>query len=134
MAKLNYNYPTFGLLAGLLLFVTGCESSKKYKDCEDYKTGVFKYNDKQFEDWEVTRTKTTQTEINENLGVAVVSKVKWLSDCEYLLILDKTKSSDIYASMADTLRVEFKEIKDHSVIYVATGRDLENEGEMIKVQ
>lgn len=80
----------------LLLFVLGMTScSSQSKDCLKFKTGTFKYSDD--DDWIITRTDSTQIEVNKKNGRTLKSSIKWLSDCEFVItvIEDNKGSSNI---------------------------------------
>jgi len=58
------------------------------KDCAFFKTGNFKYvlnNQPEF----ITRTDSTQVEINPIDKIEIYSTVEWVSDCEYVLTYKK---------------------------------------------
>ncbi|WP_035096460.1 hypothetical protein [Aquimarina megaterium] len=80
----------------LLLFALGMTScSSQSKDCLIFKTGTFKYSDS--DDWIITRTDSTQIEVNKKNGRTLKSSIKWLSDCEFVItvIEDNKGSSNI---------------------------------------
>lgn len=133
----KFNSTQFGLYGSVLflmaLTVFGCKSDSGNKNCEDFKTGVFKYEDSKFAQWRVTRTETTQTEVNDSLNISIESKVLWLSDCEFQLINEGEKPGQ-YLKLTDTLTVEFTEIKDNSYTYHAFGGGSETKGAMVKVE
>lgn len=135
MAKHSYDFTKINLFLLIIIsaFLYSCNDDKKTKDCENFKTGKFKYEDNQFEGWEVNRTENTQIERNDSLDITIESKVKWLSDCEFVLIYDNEKSSPAYAKMVDSLRVELTEIDGNSYKYRATGVNSDSEGTMILV-
>jgi len=78
------------LIAGL--FLVGLLSCSSKIECPDLKQGNFiiSSDTEGTEPYKIVRNDTLQTEIN-NEGVARYSKIKWLSDCSYILFYDEDK-------------------------------------------
>ena len=117
-----------------LMVFSACQTDKKRNNCEDFQTGKFKYEDPQFSGWDVTRTKTKQTERHDSLGIVIESEVKWISECEYLLIYKAEGSSTAYSKLIDTLTVELTEVKNNSYSYHAFNNNSDSNGVMVLVE
>lgn len=78
------------LIAGL--FLVGLLSCSSKIECPDLKQGNFiiSSDTEGTEPYKIVRNDTLQTEI-DNEGVARYSKIKWLSDCSYILFYDEDK-------------------------------------------
>ena len=58
------------------------------KKCSEFKTGKFKYLEKNRIE-KIVRTENLQIEINPKTGVEIHTKIKWKSDCEYVMTYEK---------------------------------------------
>lgn len=75
------------LLAAILIFVALSSYTQTIPNgCSLFKTGNFAYRDSSSNNfWEIIRTEKKQIEKNNQTGVIIKKKIRWLSDCEYQL-------------------------------------------------
>ncbi len=66
-----------------LLFLASISFAQE-KKCRDFKTGKFRYFQKDRPEL-ILRTDSTQIEINSKTKVEVHSKIEWSSDCSYTM-------------------------------------------------
>jgi len=113
------------LLCSLVIF----NCSSKPKDCQRFKTGTFVYEDNlALKDFIVERNDSMQVEINELNNSKIICKIKWLSDCKYIVtpielinypkdakivpmeveIIETNNNSYKFISAVDTLLYELK--------------------------
>ena len=117
----------------LISLITNSYSQKK--PCSDFKTGKFEYTNPKFSEWKVTRTDSTQTEISSITGVELNAKVKWKTNCEFVLtyknIINSKESTEIIGKQ---IFVEIFEIQDSEFKYDSKFESTELTSEMIKVE
>ncbi|AWX44806.1 hypothetical protein HME9304_01811 [Flagellimonas maritima] len=70
------------LLLSLMIF-SSC--SKKPDNCNQFKTGTFKYTDSAYDGYIIERNDSIQIETNELKNIKITCTVKWLSDCEFIV-------------------------------------------------
>lgn len=86
-------------IAALLLFAS-C------KDCSQLKEGFFKIETSPGNTFTIERTLTKQTEKNLKSGVISECKIKWTSDCSYILYDRKLLKGSEPSQITDKLRVD----------------------------
>lgn len=67
----------------VLLFVFSCNSQTK--KCSDFRTGTFKYLDKDLDHITITRNDSIQVEYNSKDDITITTNVEWTSPCRYIL-------------------------------------------------
>lgn len=120
---------TFTILI-LLLTLSGCSEEKK---CSDFKVGNFKISNPELSDWIISRTDSTQTEINSNTGMKIYNSIEWKTDCEY--ILTYTKVLNPGSQVVDFIgkKVKIKIIETNSGGYICKTNINDIELEMVKI-
>ena len=83
---------------------------------------------------ERTRTDSTQTEISSKNGMELKAMIIWKSDCEYVLIYEKTTNISLNDLIGKKVFVEIFEIQDQKLKYHAKLDTMEMTSEMIKVE
>jgi hypothetical protein len=95
----------------LLIFLSIISNNTK---CKGIKKGVFISIDKNLGKTTIQRNDTIQLEENKKLGTLFLQKVKWLSDCEYIIYDTKSLIDEAGLNMSkSTFRVTFKESKNN---------------------
>jgi hypothetical protein len=74
----------------LLFIVSACVNAQSTNECNRFHSGTFKYVDDRY--GTITRTETRQREVNEKNGTYFDGTIKWLSDCEYEITLEKSNA------------------------------------------
>ncbi len=115
----------------LLFVLTMTSCSTQTKDCSKFKTGTFKYSDNN--DWMITRTDSTQIEINEKNGRTLKSSIKWLSNCEYVATVTDVNSS-VNDIIGKVIKVNITETDEETYIAYAISDEESLEVKMIKVK
>jgi len=54
-------------------------------DCSKFRTGTFKYLNKELSHFTITRNDSTQIEYNSKDNVTIITSVEWVSQCTYIL-------------------------------------------------
>ncbi|MFP9115234.1 hypothetical protein ACLI1A_14950 [Flavobacterium sp. RHBU_3] len=87
----------------LLLFIASASvNAQSTNECNRFHTGTFKYLDNRF--GTITRTETRQREVNEKNGNYFDGTIKWLSDCEYEITLEKSNATGTEEMMGKPIR------------------------------
>lgn len=74
----------------LLLSIISCTQEKS---CKDLHEGKFGYTDPELSHIEILRTGDSQIEVNTETKIEAHTKIKWISDCEYMLIYEEFRNS-----------------------------------------
>ncbi|MBP2832142.1 hypothetical protein J8281_08065 [Aquimarina sp. U1-2] len=117
----------FFLLLSLTIF--SCFAQKK--DCNKFKTGTFKYSDN--DDWVVTRTDSTQIEVNKKNGRTLRSSINWLSNCEYVATV-KDVNSSVNDIIGKVIKVNITQTDKDTYIVYATSDEESYKVKMIKIK
>lgn len=88
-------------LCCILLLLISC--GQKESDCQKFHTGTFTYPEARFAPTIITRTETSQTEINTKRNVYLNGSIKWTSDCEYDITLRKVSANVPKKMLGQTL-------------------------------
>jgi len=67
----------------VFLTIIGCSPQKK--NCSKFKTGTFKYLDKNLSHITITRNDSIQIEYNSKDDITIITSVDWISPCKYIL-------------------------------------------------
>ncbi len=118
----------------ILLLTLSCSAQEK--KCADFKVGKFEYSDPRFSEWKVSRTDSTQTEINTKSGIEIYSSIKWKSDCEYVLTYKKVLNSgtDTNDIIGKTIEVEIVETTPDSYTCKSKSDVMDLELEMVRIK
>jgi len=109
-----------GILLGCMFFFEACSNSNQ-TGCKKFRTGNFyfhsRYNGLEYF---LHRSDSSQTEISKNTGIKTMSKIQWISDCEYNL---KYMSRDLGGLKKDPspmtlLDLNFKIISSSEKYYI----------------
>ena len=118
------------LLLLFILSIISCNSQSK--NCSKFKTGTFEYENKNT-GWVVMRTDSTQTEVNKNQNVRIVSSLEWSSDCKYTLTYIQVNGTSKDPSVGTKIEVEILSTSNNSYEYSAKNDLEEFNGKMVKV-
>ena len=119
----------------ILLFSTiilSC-SVKKY-DCFDFKTGTFKYQNSKYSNWIITRNDSVQIEYDKKNNATIVDRVKWVSDCQYILITEKTTNYEYNSEASNKVNIDIIQISKNKYKYRAFNDSLYIEDWLIKIE
>lgn len=117
----------------LLLPLIFLNCSAQTKDCTKFKTGTFKYVNENPDEVIITRTNSTQIEVNKKHNTKVVSSVKWLSDCKYLVTPVKFINYP-YEPKSKPIEVEIIETKNNSYKCIAVNDSISFIIKMVKIK
>lgn len=121
------------ILCFILLSFLGFKSENDLK-CEDFHIGKFKLiNKTDNRKYILKREKTFQSEetfdlkTGKKIGDKRFYNLKWMNDCEYILLIDTLKSKfdedDIYINSNGGLRCRIAEIKSNSATIITSFED-----------
>lgn len=79
------------------------------------------------------RTDSTQTEVNKNQNVRIVSSLEWSSDCKYTLTYIQVNGTSKDPSVGTKIEVEILSTSNNSYEYSAKNDLEEFNGKMVKV-
>lgn len=94
---------------------------KQELNCAQFKTGVFTYDDKEYDGWTITRDAKNSIERNITTGEEIVSSIEWQDECSYILKYVSHKNiseeeiakNDIHINIISTYgSTYFCEVKD----------------------
>ncbi|MCD9854365.1 hypothetical protein LUD75_06595 [Epilithonimonas sp. JDS] len=121
------------ILCFILLSFLGFKSKNNLK-CEDFHIGKFELiNKTDNRKYILQRQKTFQSEetfdlkTGKKIGDKRFYNLKWMNDCEYILLIDTLKSKfdedDIYINSNGGLRCRINEIKSNSATIITSFHD-----------
>jgi len=70
------------ILLALSIFVESCHSVTL--NCNDFRSGNYRYLNEGFEHWDITRSDKYQTEYSSRYKVEFKAEIKWESECKYV--------------------------------------------------
>lgn len=117
----------------LLLHLIFLNCSYQSIDCTKFKTGTFKYVNENPDDVIITRTDSTQIEVNEKYNTTVISNVKWISNCKYLVTPIKFINYP-YEPKSRPIEVEIIETKNNNYTCKAVNDSLSFIIKMVKIK
>ena len=98
-----------------LLTAFSCKSQPS--DCSKFKTGTFKYIDSNNLETTIVRNDSTQTEFNNKNGIKIISKINWVSDCEFILTYkDIINYPNKENMIGQKINIKILESKEHSYV------------------
>tara|TARA_R110002096_G_scaffold400233_1_gene596759 strand:+ start:4484 stop:4858 length:375 start_codon:yes stop_codon:yes gene_type:complete len=116
-----------------LLITFSCKSQTN--DCSKFKTGTFKYLDQNNVETTIVRTDSIQTEFNDYNDIKIISKVNWVSDCEFVLtykdILNYSNKENV---IGEKINVKILEPKEHSYVCHFKSNTLDSKIEITKIE
>lgn len=103
------------------------------KNCSEFKTGKFKYLEKNRIE-KIVRTENLQIEINPKTGVEIYTKIEWKSDCEYVMTYEKilNYSKDTSHIIGKKIFVEILETNGNKMRVRAKSDTMDEEIQFIK--
>lgn len=101
--------------------------------CSDFKVGQFEYSEPAYSDWKVTRTDSTQIEINSKIGVEIRGAIKWISDCEYVLTYKEIMNAEGKDFINKAVEVKIIKTTPKGYFFQSKSYGVEIESEMIKI-
>jgi len=103
------------------------------KKCTDFKIGKFVYSKPEYKRFKVTRTETTQIEIDSVTGIVLEGSIEWKSECAYELTYTKISNQNMSSMIGQKLKSEIIKISGNNIICKTEGVGMELELEMTKV-
>ena len=117
------------LLCSIIIF----SCSSKPKDCQRFKTGTFKYENSSFSNWIVTRNDSIQIEIDKLNNIKIIGKIKWLSDCRYILTYTDINDLKQKDAIGTTVDVEILSSNNNNYKCIAINNENTLNLNMIKI-
>jgi hypothetical protein len=120
-------------IATLIFLLTNC--SQGY-NCEDFKTGTYKFAEPEFSEVTVTRSASEQIETSTKAGEEYrdVYEILWNGTCSYQLVFKSTDNIDrMPFSKFDTISASIIEIVEDGYIYETEIFNQRPRGHFIKV-
>ncbi len=107
-------------------------------NCNDFKTGQFRYTDPDFSTVIVTRDDKLQIERYQDTGEELHLYIDWTSECEYVLTFKKavyvtppkTKQKNM---TGEEMFIKIVKIEGNKMTYSATFKGTEIKGDLIKI-
>ena len=120
----------------ITLIIVGLNSYAQQNKCSQFKTGKFEFSEPKYAEWQVTRTDSTQIELNTKTGLEIYNSVKWVNDCEYLLTCDKVVNPTSANIVGEVYHVKMTEVYSnrYTCIAVSKNDDITLNLMMIKVE
>ena len=116
----------------LFLFINlACFAQEK--KCTDFKIGKFIYSKPEYKRFKVTRTETTQIEIDSVTGIVLEGSIEWKSECVYELTYTKISNQNMSSMLGQKLKSEIIKISGNNIICKTEGVGMVLELEMTKV-
>jgi len=107
----------------IIAFITVLSSYAQQNKCSNFKTGKFEYSDPNYTEWKVTRTDSTQIEINTKTGIEIYSSLKWLNACEYMLTCDKVINPTSENIIGEVYHVKITDVYSNRYTCVAVSKN-----------
>lgn len=121
------------LIFPLSLFVFSCNS--QVKNCSDFRTGTFKYSDKNLDHITITRNDSIQVEYNSKDDITITTKVEWTSQCRYVLTYkDVTNYEYRDEIIGKKIYVKILETDDDTYVSQVSSSTTESKTTMIKIK
>lgn len=114
-----------------LLFFTALMTYSQ--DCNNFRIGVFKYENPVFSDWTVTRKDSIQIEYDKGSNLKMVGAINWVSDCKYNLTYIEVSDPKQKNLIGVKLTVDINAISRDEYTYQAYDNKNSINGKMIKV-
>ena len=109
-------------------------SYSQEKRCEDFKVGSFIYSQPEFQRYKVSRTETTQTEVDSVTGIILEASIFWKSECEYELIYTKISDESSAGLIGQKLIVNIIKISVNDIVVNVEGGEIKFELKMTKIE
>lgn len=102
----------------MLILVVSSLKAQSTEECKRFHTGTFKDLST---GCTITRTETRQREVSDKNDEFFEGTIKWLSDCEYEILLEKTNSPTAKEMIGLKIRGVIKTINGNvaTIVYVA---------------
>ncbi|MEM5564846.1 hypothetical protein WNY78_07005 [Psychroserpens sp. AS72] len=105
------------ILSFLIVILASATSFAQHLDCSNFKSGHFRYLNKDYADLLTIRTDTTQIDVySETSDFKATSHLKWLSDCRYKFEYYKVNDPRFKSIIGTTYTVEITEIKADTIV------------------
>ena len=116
-----------------LFLLINFASFAQEKKCIDFKIGKFIYSKPEYKRFKVTRTETTQIEIDSVTGIVLEGAIEWKTECAYELTYTKISNQNMSSMIGQKLKSEIIKISGNNIICKIEGVGMELELEMTKV-
>ena len=128
----NLIKPVLTLTLSLLISVCFAQTSSP-AGCEILKGGKFRYLDAEDPTAYIIMNGDTQIEYSEKNDFTIESKVKWISDCAYLMKMTKITIPNFPYHPGDTMRVDINKVEGNIIYYTSTVKGVSWKGRFRKV-
>ena len=118
----------------LVIAITLVDCSKTPKDCSNFKTGNFKYQDTNLSNWIVIRNDSLQIEVDNAINKETIAIVKWVSDCQYNLTYKKVIDSSMNSLLGTTITVDILSTSEKSYTFEAYNKEFSFKNRMILIE
>lgn len=121
------------LLLFFSLAIAGCSQQKM--DCSKFKTGTFKYLDKDLDHIIITRNDSIQVEYNSKDDVTITTSIEWISQCRYVLTYqDITNYQYKNETIGKNIYVNILETEGDTYISQVSSNTTESKTSMVKIK
>ena len=106
----------------------------KKPDCSSLKQGTFKYFDIEDTTAYFEINKSSHIEYHQNGKYTITSKLKWLSGCQYSMIMISNTIPDFPFKPGNVMVVTIKKIDDNVIYYTSEVNNQTWDGRLLKVK
>ena len=114
------------------LTIISCYKTKQ-KDCSNFKTGTFKYENPYYKDWIIIRNDSIQIEYNTNDNSKIIGHIEWTSDCTYQFTYHQVDDTYTNSIIGTKLKVNIIESSNNSYKYQTYLNKLKDEYWITKI-
>jgi hypothetical protein len=107
-------------------------TNKTTNECRILHKGTFKYGDSETEIIVKIKGKK-HTEYHDNKKYVIESKLEWVNDCEYNMIMKKVTIPDFPYGPGDIMNVKIKSVEGKVIYYTSTVNGQSWNGKLIKI-
>jgi hypothetical protein len=117
----------------VLTSLIGYSQSDSTKGCSILKQGTFKYLDIEDTTAYFTINKEKHTEYHSNGKYYIKSKVRWISECQYEMIMQENTIPDFPFGPGEKLLTTIHKVEGNTVYYTSEAKGLKWDGRLVKV-
>ncbi|WP_040281939.1 hypothetical protein [Psychroserpens damuponensis] len=103
-------------LSFLIVILASATSFAQHLDCSKFKTGQFRYLDKDYADLLTIRTDSTQIDSYKTSTFKATSHVKWLTNCRYEFEYYKVSDAKFKPLIGTKYIVEITKINGDTIV------------------
>ena len=117
----------------LTIGLFGSWTQKPVDNCQILRRGTFRYGDNS-QDIIIKINGTKHIEYHQNGKYVIESAIKWVSDCEYNMTMNKITIPDFPYGPGDVMNVKIERVTDREIFYTSTVKGTSWKGKMIKIK